>query len=136
MQSCCAELEKPPSRNNMGVLQIIQLVIMIIVGILCCYDIYNELRAKVTFWSILALIADVLFILGIVFIIIGLFCGFTTNKIRIGIYCFFVAIIIEIVFIVFCLINSGGLDYWLLNLVKAIVMIFIAYILWKQSLHV
>ena len=120
----------------MGVLQIIQLVIMIIVGILCCYDIYNELRVKVTFWSILALIADVLFILGIVFIIIGLFCGFTTNKIRIGIYCFFVAIIIEIVFIVFCLIYSGGLDYWLLNLVKAIVMIFIAYILWKQSLHV
>ena len=136
MQACCAELEKPPSRSHMGVFQIIQLIIMIIVAILCGYDFFNVLKLKVTFWSVLALIADILFILGIVFIIVGLFCGFTTNKIRIGIYCFFAAIIIELVFIVYSLIKGGPLDYWLLNLVKAVVMIFIAFILWKQSLHV
>ena len=88
-------------------------------------------------WKILAIIVDCLIIAGLVFIVIGLFCGTTTQKIRIGIYCFFAGTIIEIVCIVYFLIKaSGSLDTWLVNLIKAVILVFLAWILWRQSKNV
>ena len=41
--SSCAELDKPPSKANMGIVQIIELVIMGVVAILCLFDLFNML---------------------------------------------------------------------------------------------
>ena len=93
MSTCCEELEIPPSKNHMGVVQIIELVLMGIVAILCIVDFISQLRVfNITFCCVIAMICDILFIAGLIYVVIGLFCNFTTQKIRIGIYCFFGAI--------------------------------------------
>ena len=36
--TCCQELERPPSKSHMGVVQIIELVLMGVVAVLCITD--------------------------------------------------------------------------------------------------
>ena len=139
MSTCCEELEIPPSKNHMGIVQIIELVLMGIVAILCIVDIISQLKVfniNITFWGVIAMICDILFIAGLIYVVIGLFCNFTTQKIRIGIYCFFAAILIQLIFIIGSLATTKRLIDWLMNLVKALVMVFLCWILWKQSNNV
>ncbi len=135
MSSCsCSwkDLEVPPSRANMGVFQIIELAVMLIVGILSIYDLFNYLQYKFTLWSVLVIVMDACIIAGLVFIIIGLFCS-GSNKIKTGIILFFVGAVIAIAMIIQNLITDSKLDVWLLDLVKGAILVFLAIILWKQS---
>ena len=136
MSSCREELDIPPSKSHMGVVQIIELVLMGIVGILCITDFIKQLTTPISVWVVLAIICDVLFIAGLVYIIIGLFCNPTTNKLRVGIYCFIGGVVIQLVFVFFKLFSKGDLIDWLLNLVKAAILIFLCVILWRQSKNV
>ena len=134
--SNCPELDNPPSKTNMGILQIIELVIMGIVAILSIYDFAHLIGLKFTFWGFLSMVVDVLIVVGLVFIILGLFC-FGSRYIKIGIYCFFGGTLIAIICTVLTLISSSdSVDVWLLNLLKAILLIFLAYVLWRQSKNV
>ena len=135
MSSCsCSwkDLEVPPSRANMGVFQIIELAVMLIVGILSIYDLFNYLQYKFTLWSALVIVMDACIIAGLVFIIIGLFCS-GSNKIKTGIILFFVGAVIAIAIIIQNLITDSKLEVWLLDLVKGAILVFLAIILWKQS---
>ena len=136
MSSCREELDIPPSKSHMGVVQIIELVLMGIVGILCITDFIKQLTTPISVWVVLAIICDVLFIAGLVYIIIGLFCNPTTNKLRVGIYCFIGGVVIQLVFVFFRLFSKGDLVDWLLNLIKAAILIFLCVILWRQSKNV
>ena len=136
MSSCREELDIPPSKSHMGVVQIIELVLMGIVGILCITDFIKQLTTPISVWVVLAIICDVLFIAGLVYIIIGLFCNPTTNKLRVGIYCFIGGVVIQLVFVFFRLFSKGDLIDWLLNLIKAVILIFLCVILWRQSKNV
>ena len=136
MSSCREELDIPPSKTHMGVVQIIELVLMGIVGILCITDFIKQLTTPISVWVVLAIICDVLFIAGLVYIIIGLFCNPTTNKLRVGIYCFIGGVVIQLVFVFFRLFSKGDLIDWLLNLIKAAILIFLCVILWRQSKNV
>ena len=136
MSSCREELDIPPSKSHMGVVQIIELVLMGIVGILCITDFIRQLTILISVWVVLAIICDVLFIAGLVYIIIGLFCNPTTNKLRVGIYCFIGGVVIQLVFVFFRLFSKGDLIDWLLNLIKAAILIFLCVILWRQSKNV
>ena len=136
MSSCREELDIPPSKSHMGVVQIIELVLMGIVGILCITDFIRQLTIHISDWIVLAIICDVLFIAGLIYIVIGLFCNPTTNKIRVGIFCFIGGVVIQLVFVFFSLFSKGHLADWLMNLVKAVVLIFLCVILWRQSKNV
>ena len=135
MSSCsCSwkDLEVPPSRAHMGVFQIIELAVMLIVGILSIYDLFNYLKYDFTLWTVLVIVMDACIIAGLVFIIIGLFCS-GSNKIKTGIILFFVGAVIAITMIIQNLITDSKLDVWLLDLVKGAILVFLAIILWKQS---
>ena len=136
MSSCREELDIPPSKSHMGVVQIIELVLMGIVGILCITDFIRQLTIHISVWIVLAIICDVLFIAGLIYIVIGLFCNPTTNKIRVGIFCFIGGVVIQLVFVFFRLFSGGPLVDWLLNLIKAAILIFLCVILWRQSKNV
>ena len=136
MSSCREELDIPPSKSHMGVVQIIELVLMGIVGILCITDFIRQLTIHISVWIVLAIICDVLIIAGLIYIVIGLFCNPTTNKIRVGIFCFIGGVVIQLVFVFFSLFSKGHLADWLMNLVKAVVLIFLCVILWRQSKNV
>ena len=126
------DLEVPPSRANMGVFQVIELAVMLIVGILSIYDLFNYLQYKFTLWSVLVIVMDACIIAGLVFIIIGLFCS-GSNKIKTGIILFFVGAVIAIAMIIQNLITDSKLEVWLLDLIKGAILVFLAIILWKQS---
>ena len=138
MSSCASELDKPPTRNNMGAVQIIELVAMGVVAILCGIDFFNMLNLKHwDFFVVLALIIDGLIIVGLVFIIIGLFFNGGLRKIQIGLYCFFGGAIIDVVIIVYFLIKfSDEVGNWLVNLFKAILLAVLAYFLWRQAKNI
>ena len=133
----CPELDKPPSRTNMGFLQIIELIIMGVVGILCFIDLYYMIKAGSGPWTILGIIVDGLIVGGLCCIIYGLFCNKKKKKIRIGIYCFFAGTIVQVVCIVYFMIKSPGtIENWLINLIKVVILVFLAYVLWRQSANV
>ena len=135
MPTCREELDLPPSRNHMGVVQVIELVLMGVVGVLCITDLIHQI-GHISTWAILSIVCDVLFIAGLVYVIIGLFCNFTTNKIRVGIFCFIGGVVIQLVFVFQSLFTGKGAIDWLMNLVKALVLIFLCVILWRQSKNV
>ena len=138
----CPELDKPPSRTNMGFLQIIELIIMGVVGILCFIDLYYMIKAGSGPWTILGIIVDGLIVGGLCCIIYGLFadrcllpqlsrCAYTS------IYCFFAGTIVQVVCIVYFMIKSPGtIENWLINLIKVVILVFLAYVLWRQSANV
>ena len=139
--STCPELDNPPTRSHMGIVQIIELVVMAIVAILCGYDLYSLFKVGPdgwVFWWILSLAVDVLIIAGLVFILMGLFASTASSqRIRIGIYCFFAGTIICIVCVVWYLISGrSSVDQWLVNLLKAAILIVLAYFLWRQSKNI
>ena len=83
-------------------------------------------------------LVDVLIIAGLVFVLMGLFASTASSqRIRIGIYCFFAGTIIDIVCVVWFLISGGSsVDQWLVNLLKAGILIALAYFLWRQSKNI
>ena len=133
------QLDKPPTRGNMGPIQIIELVIMGVVAILCAYDFFYIIDLDYwNFFTVLALFVDVVIIVGVIFICLGLFAASgSSRRIQIGIYCFFAGTIVEVVLIVYFLIEfSGKLSTWLLYLLKAIILCVLAWLLWRQSKNV
>ena len=133
----CSELDKPPTRGNMGVFQIIELIAMGVIAILCVIDFFNIIDwGYWSFFTFLAMVVDVLIVVGLVFILIGLFGpSGGLRKIQIGIYCFFGGAVLDAIIIVYLLIeySDSRVSTWLVNLLKAIILIVIAYFLWRQS---
>ncbi len=135
----CGDLDSPPSRHNMSLLAIIELVIMGVVGIMCLIelvDIINGVDPK--YWGliiILRLVVDALIVIGLVLILIGLFCSVSQSQIRSGILCFCIGTIISIVITVLVIIRKEEKDRLFYNICYIILLVFLASILWRQSGH-
>ena len=123
----------------MSLLAIIELVIMGVVGIMCLIelvDIINGVDPK--YWGliiILRLVVDALIVIGLVLILIGLFCSVSQSQIRSGILCFCIGTIISIVITVLVIIRKEEKDRLFYNICYIILLVFLASILWRQSGH-
>ena len=141
VSSSCGDLDRPPSRQNMSLFTIIELVIMGVVGILCLIglvDFIKALNKSSGSWdviTILRLIEYVLIVAGLCLIIIGLFCSISQYQIRTGIMCFAVGGIISIVITVMYITDSRYEENFFYNICYIILMIFLVWILWRQSGH-
>ena len=135
----CGDLDSPPSRHNMSLLAIIELVIMGVVGIMCLIelvDIINNSNPK--YWGliiILRLVVDALIVIGLVLILIDLFCSVSQGQIRTGILCFCIGTIISIVITVLVILRKEEKDRLFYNICYIILLVFLAWILWRQSGH-
>jgi hypothetical protein len=124
---------RPPSKSGLGIFQIIELIIMAVCGILCAaelIDIFNAKERVGNVYLILIIVADVFVVIGLIFVIWGLFCGTSTN-IRTGIVCFVVGCLCLVVKTILYLVNGYGISAW--ELIHFILLIFISYILWVQA---
>ena len=136
----CGDIYRPPSRGNMSLFAIIELVIMGVVGLVCFVDLYRMLTDRgdsknLEIWEILRIVEYCLIIAGLIFILIGLFCSPSQRQIYTGIILFFLGTILAIVITIY-LINEGNIkDSLAYNIFYIIVLTFLAYILWKQSYH-
>ena len=124
---------RPPSKSGLGLFQIIELIIMAVCGILCAaelIDIFNAKERVGNVYLILIIVADVFVVIGLIFVIWGLFCGTSTN-IRTGIVCFVVGCLCLVVKTILYLVNGYGISAW--ELIHFILLIFISYVLWVQA---
>ena len=124
---------RPPSKSGLGLFQIIELIIMAVCGILCAaelIDIFNAKESVENIFLILIIVADVFVVIGLVFVIWGLFCGTSTN-IRTGIVCFVIGCLCLVVKTILYLVKGYGISAW--ELIHFILLIFISYILWVQA---
>ena len=124
---------RPPSKSGLGLFQIIELIIMAVCGILCAaelIDIFNSKEKVGNVFLILIIVADVFVVIGLIFVIWGLFCG-TSNNIRTGIVCFVVGCLCLVVKTILWLVEGYGISAW--ELIHLILLIFISYVLWVQA---
>ena len=127
------ECYQPPNKQSLGLFQIIELIIMAVCGILCAaelIDIMNSNLKNETIYLILIIVADVFVVVGLVFVIWGLFCG-TSNNIRTGIVCFVVGCLCLVVKTILLIVNGHSISAW--ELCHLILLIFISYVLWVQA---
>ena len=132
VQNGCEFIYIPPSRSNMGLFQILELIIMGVCGILCGMGLYDLLRydSKVSTYLILCIVADVFIILGLVLVLWGLFCG-TSNQVRSGIICFVVGSIIFAVYIILFGIKEKETNIY--TIINVVALVLVSYILWIQA---
>ena len=127
------ECYQPPNKQSLGLFQLIELIIMAVCGILCAaelIDIMNSNLKNETIYLILIIVADVFVVVGLVFVIWGLFCG-TSNNIRTGIVCFVVGCLCLVVKTILLIVNGHSISAW--ELCHLILLIFISYVLWVQA---
>jgi hypothetical protein len=127
---------RPPNKSSLGLFQIIELIIMAVCGILCAaelIDIFNYEGSIKNIYLILIIVADVFVVVGLVFVIWGLFCG-TSNNIRIGIICFVVGCLCIVVKTILWIIDGYRVSAW--EICHLILLIFISYVLWVQASRV
>ena len=132
-QTPCGDLYDPPSRNNLSLLAIIELVVMLVVAILCAIELVTFFNKGGSFDTIgtLMLIDDILIVAAVCYIISGLFCAFSGNQMKIGILLFVVGGILAMVILVLQ-INKGGQDIFY-KILQFILLLYLTWILWNQA---
>ena len=132
--SGCESLYVPPSKTNIGLFQIIELILMGVCGILSGMSLFEAFRKNesnsLNEYSILCIVADVFIVAGLCLVLWGLFCG-TSGQVRSGIICFVVGSIIFAVYLVLAILGDKGANIY--TIVNLVVLIFISYILWIQA---
>ena len=133
VQNGCGFIYNPPSKSNMGLFQIIELVIMGVCGILCGMSLYDLLNSKpgMSEYLILLIVADVFIVAGLTLVLWGLFCG-TSGQVRSGIICFVVGSIVFAVYIIlFAVKNDGKINIY--AVIDVVILVLVSYVLWIQA---
>ena len=132
VQNGCEFIYNPPSKTNMGLFQILELVIMGVCGILCGMGLYDLLRydSKVSTYLILCIVADVFIVVGLVLVLWGLFCG-TSAQVRSGIICFVVGSILFAVYIILFGVQTKETNIY--TIINVVALVLVSYILWIQA---
>ena len=136
----CGDIDRPPSRSNNSLFAIIELVIMGVVGIICLVDLFRLIQYMGDHkdWDVIEILRVIeygLIVAGLVLIIIGIFCSPSQYQIRTGILCFCVGTILAVVILVLLINDDRTSDTLFFNICYMIFLIFLAYILWRQSSH-
>ena len=135
-QGGCGDLERPPSRSNMSLWAIIELVAMGVCALFCLMqliDLFNSNANMKNVWTILTIVVDALIVVGLVLVVYGLFCAVGAGTIRSGILCFVVGCIVELVVLIYAIVNGERLTFY--GFCYIVLLIVLAYILWRQSGH-
>ena len=135
-QGGCGELDRPPSRSNMGLWAIIELVAMGVCALFCLMqliDLFNSNANMKNVWTILTIVVDALIVVGLVLVVYGLFCSVGAGTIRSGILCFVIGCIVELVILIYAIVDGQRLTFY--GFCYIVLLIVLAYILWRQSGH-
>ena len=124
----CGSIEQPPSRTQVTIWCIVELVVMAILGINCIYG-FAENAGLHSIWDIIGLVANGFGIAGLIFVCLGLWQE-NGGFMKIGTLCFAVTLIISIVLFIISLFDghtSGS------SIIHFILNCFLCYVFWIQS---
>ena len=126
------QLERPPSKDNLSIYNIVQLVLMLILGITSAYRLYYLLfRHKLSLANLVDIIIDALIIIGLTISIFGLI-GDNTGHLKGGFIIFYLGCIILLIKKIIDLFRVGFNWFYLIDLILAILLIFV---ITKQIQH-
>ena len=136
-QTPCGDMYQPPTRSNLSLFNIIELVIMLVVGILCAIELVDILQniKTIQVYGVLTLIDDILVVVALIYIVVGLFCGLSNYQIKWGIFLFACAGILAMVIIVLEINGSSGKNVWI-KILQFILYLFLTWILWNQAARI
>ena len=136
-QTPCGDIYQPPTRSNLSLFNIIELVIMLVVGILCAIELVDILQniKTIQVYGVLTLIDDILVVVALIYIVVGLFCGLSNYQIKWGIFLFACAGILAMVIIVLEINGSSGKNVWI-KILQFILYLFLTWILWNQAARI
>ena len=130
----CGDMYQPPSRSNMSIFAIIELIIMMVVAVLCFVEVVRFIGdgEKFGYLKFLVLVDDILAVAALCYIVYGLFCGITSTKLKLGIMLFALAAIVAMV-IILLEINEGVGKKIFYKIFQFCIYLFLAWILWQQA---
>ena len=134
----CGDIYNPPSRNNMSLFAIIEVVIMGVIAILCLLefiDCLGNFKNGYSTIQTLILIDDVIIVVAVCYLVYGLFFVVSSRNIRIGILLFVLGGILAMVVIILQINNSTGKNI-LYKLFEFIIILFLTWVLWNQAARV
>ena len=110
------EYKRPPTRSNLSICNIIQIILMLFIGIIKARELYSNLsNFNFTFTNLISLASDGFIILGIIIFTYGLF-GEQSKYLKMGLIFFLFGSLISFLFSLFDLfkektkiISIGGL---------------------------
>ena len=135
-QTPCGDIYNPPSRSNMSIFAIIELVIMGVIAVLSLVELLDFLSGDKDsngMIQVLVIIDDIIIVAAVVYIIIGLFvsvCG--GSKLKMGILCFIAAGILSMIILVLQISDGVKGKELLFSIFKFIIYLFLTFILWNQ----
>ena len=135
-QTPCGDIYNPPSRSNMSIFAIIELVIMGVIAVLSLVELLDFLSGDKDsngMIQVLVIIDDIIIVAAVVYIIIGLFvsvCG--GRNLKMGILCFIAAGILSMIILVLQISDGVKGKELLFSIFKFIIYLFLTFILWNQ----
>ena len=136
-QTPCGDIYQPPSRSNMSLFGIIEIVIMIVVAIICLAEVGTFIKNRNNisgYITVLVLIDDIIIVIAVCYLLYGLFCAVSSRNIKIGILLFVVGAVLAMV-IIALQINQGAKEIWF-KIFQFIILLFLTFILWQQAARV
>ena len=136
-QTPCGDIYQPPSRNNMSLFGIIEIVIMIVVAIICLIEVGTFIKKMDTlkgYITVLVFIDDIIIVIAVCYLLYGLFCAVSSRNIKIGILLFVVGAVLAMV-IIALQINQSSKEIWF-KIFQFIILLFLTFILWQQAARV
>ena len=126
-------LERPPTRNNLSMVNIIQLILMLYLGCGAGYNLYSILsQLKFSLSNLLEILIDSLLFIGICISFYGIFVE-NNGYLKGGFLIFCSGCTILLIKIIIDWLKSG---FSFKSLIDLLISLFIIYIIMKQIQHV
>ena len=128
----CGSIDQPPSIEQLTIWGIITFVIMLVVGLSSVGGVLEVLNSQITLWSFILLAGSGFGVAGLVLVIISLVKK-NPLYMKMGIFCFLISCIINIVLIVLALLNVSDSHLYFSSILHIALDIFLCYLFYRQS---
>ena len=126
------EFQRPPTRSNLSIWNIIQIIIMLIIGILKVSEFYSSFKGNMLFTVFIRIIVDGLIILGIIIFAYGLLAE-QSKFLKLGLLLFLCGSFILIFFSFFEIFKEKSL---IKSIFEIIIYGFISWVIFTQIPHI
>ena len=127
------DLERPPTRNNLSIFNIIQLILMLCLGCVAGYNLFIILiQFKFSLSNLIEIIIDALLFIGFIIGIYGLWIE-NDGYLKGGFSIFCLGCLILLIKIIIDWVRSG---FTLSSLFEFLILLFLTYIINKQIQHI
>ena len=135
MSQTGVEMEQPPSRDKMGLIQIVQVVAMGVAVILHIFDMFIMILSELPHYSFtIEFFCDILVSAALIFMIVGYFAPPCARFVKFAIFAYFALCVIDLIFFIWIWFKiTGNVSlYVILNIIKLVISGFLAYLFFRQ----